>query len=372
VFYGNPDAETPEGADTNLWTVTGHAFPEPDDDDSPGLLFASSADGRNPDDPNPNRVSATLFGFVPFPHDDANLDPDDPNDEDDPKRFDLARRTVRELPRDNRVARYAHFFKIEAALEEVRDGDGNTGDVTSVNITPASRPVRLQVSSQIRPARIRVDYRREIAALRAGMAYAMGPHSQSDVNQMNPTAFEIVDRAAARAGILFRGDDETALFTKEIGTGNAEITYWTAARGNRPRSPAQTVRIHNFSGWSGTDTSAVRAGRNAARGTFRLPRGYEVRAVGSEGRWRTSVGRITSTMEFEIRRRGNARFDATGAPWLRAGTATASHSRILTVTVDTFQAGTDKNNQPILRTGVTDVQVTEFPVETAPDNSNGD
>jgi hypothetical protein len=296
LFYGNPNPGDNVTIDTDRWTVTGYDF---EDTDLPPLLFASSRDGRNPD--NPATDNDTVFGFMNFTE------------------ADITRTTVRDLPRDGRVTRTPFFFRLggDVKLEpEVVTAE----NPQRVIISPASRTVRLQVSSQLRPARIRVDYRREIVRFKAGMAFNIG-------KEIGENRIFLVDRGTARSGFAFRDEEMPILGA----SGNTELTYWTAASGNRPRSAETTVIIHNSSNWTGSDTTAVRNGFDRNRRTFRLPRGYEVRQLESTGRWVTSVRNPTGTMELEIRRRGNARFEAKGRPWIRAGTTTASVVQKLTI-----------------------------------------
>jgi hypothetical protein len=326
VFYGDPDGDELEDMDTNTWTVTGHDF---EDEDLPDLLFATSADKKNPDNPKPEKAAANpgqtdkdVFGFVKFDPDNA------------PK--------VKDLPKDGKVLQSVYLFKVAAGMnDDEEDDEGNQ----IITLSPASKFVKVTVSSQIKPANINVDYKKERVALKAGMAYYYGSMTDADKTVMT--------KADAAIGLLFKDEDADAPLLGS--TGNTNLTYWTAANGKKPRSKEQKIIVHNYSKWS--DNSAVASGFDKTKRTYRLPRDYEVRPLDSNGKWVTSIPKVTSTVEYEIRRKGTARYDGTGKPWLKGGTRTASEVRKLTIVVDEYKAGKDKNKEDIMKTGIISVKV---------------
>ncbi|MCL2099734.1 MAG: hypothetical protein FWH24_04780 [Oscillospiraceae bacterium] len=291
-------------------------------------MFATSADKKNPDPESKNNVGSDIpgekdnhvFGFETF-------DPDTP-----PK--------VKDLPRDGKALKSVYFFKVAAGFEPEENDSGVT---TAVTISPASKFAKLTVSSQTKPAKIKVDYKKERVALKAGISYIYGAMTESI----------IMEKADVKRGLPFR-DDAAAVQLLDNSGGSSTLTYWTAANGKKPRSKEQIVTVYNYSSWN--DNAAIAAGYNKTKYTYKLPKGYEVRPVGSEGKWGTSVRRVTSTTEFEVRRKGNAKFDAKSSTWLKAGTRTASEFKILEITVGEYTVK-DRKNQEIQKTGITKVEV---------------
>ena|GEM_PF-3420467 len=323
VYYGNVDADKPEDRDTDTWTVTGYDFGEIGDPDYPSdkLFFASSKDGKNPDTGEPTlsgpaNNANSAFGFMIF------------NPEEPPK--------VKDLPvSTGKVTRSAYYFKLAADVKMLSDDTDSfdpAEDVDRAVISPASKTVRLQVSSKLKPANIKVDYKKERVLLKNGMAY-------KDDNDD-----KYVDKALSKAGIQFRDTTGNAtgsvIFSSTVAGQSEDLTYWTAANGKKPQSEPRTVKVYDYSTWTGADESAVKSGFNEDKRTYRLPKGYEARPLGSTSKWRTSVGKVTSEKEFEVRRRGNARFDAKNInTWLRAGTNTASVSKKLTIEFGEYNDG---------------------------------
>jgi len=308
IWYGN---NTPgEDNDDNTWTVTGHTFGEK----LPGLLFATSADRKNPDADNAARGE---FGFKPF-------DPEEPPEV--------------KLLVNNKVSRHTYLFKVEATVDQAQTADDTPG---AVILTPASKTVRLNVSSQTRPTRMSVNYRTERITLRAGTAYTIHA-SPSSITGLMTTA----DR---KQGIMFV-DNNRNIFTAVAPDGSVQITYWTAANGKKPQSAPETVKIWNYRKWNLEDTNAVEGGLDKAKGRYKLPRGYEIRQIsasGATGKWTTSVRKMNTPdkVAFEVRIRGNARFDAKNpTDWKRVGTLTASESQRLEIT---FGEYTVKNRRGV-------------------------
>jgi len=174
----------------------------------------------------------------------------------------------------------------------------------------------------LKPVIPKVDYKKDIATVSAGTAYWFaGLTGKTDEDDKPITeAFGIVmDRSSVKAGIPFTGSEEDGIFGILDGVptgGQTTLTVWSEANGARPRSRATSVIVYSYSAWSSKDTTAVQAGFVAnskfpkGAGTYKLPKGYEVRPIDSTGKWEKSIKNVIGDDEWEIRRIGTASFDA--------------------------------------------------------------
>lgn len=118
---------------------------------------------------------------------------------------------VKELPLDGKIKKTVYFCRMQAKI------DGST-------IMPASKPVKLSVSSQQKPKALKIDYKKETMK---GFA-DMGASFLSSV----------MSKDAARQAIDINNVTANGTLTSLIDDGS--FTYWTAPTRNKPASPVVT------------------------------------------------------------------------------------------------------------------------------------
>jgi hypothetical protein len=277
------------------------------------ILYATSADGKTPHTGDPTvwndaRTTAARFNFRPFPH------------EEGEKVLTFANAAAAARPtRLTYLAKTAPIFTPPATADD------------AWTFTPSSKVARLRVTSVTRPVLPRVDYRREVMTLRAGMAYRIGTASPTSMG--TGTGVALATRENARAGIPFNtpadaepGTPPGLLANIPTNEQRVPVTVWTEANGRSPQSFPNEIFVY---GPSALTTNVVRDGINAGirnagtpKVSFKLPRGYEVRPAGeADAEWSTTIT-VSLTMEgfsttattvnndntWQVRRMGTARF----------------------------------------------------------------
>lgn len=329
VYYGNPNGknEIEIDGDTwgDTWTVTGFDYKTANTSEKESdakLFFASSADKKTADtddlsNNNPTVNADAKFGFTLFGKND---------------KFPL----VKDLS-NNKVIKTTYLFRLSATWEkQTIDSEDGVEEEVYV-ITPASKTVKLTVSSKLKPGNAKVDYKKERVTLKAGSAYYYGDDIKgttiADAMTIAKTKAAIMTKSTTKSGILFRGTNENTIggnLLDNTPSSISNIIYWTAANGKKPRSVATIITVHNYQSWSTTDTDRIEKAFIKGSGKYKLPKGYEV-LLPNEEKWKTSVSvKKFSSGEntVKIRKKGNAKFDAKNtSTWLKAGTNTASESK---------------------------------------------
>jgi hypothetical protein len=274
VFYPADTADN-----INMWTVTGAT-------DLSKLMVT------------------TAFGNKKTPDRAENIFISDVESWEDWETFDSAGYPVAELPETDKVA-YAYYIAKTAPVI----GD-NLTDPKTRKITPASKIVKLKVSSEIKPPKVTVDYKKEIVKMKANYAYRMWGEETDAV---------ILNKTNAKAGIKFK--DLFGMEYKEITETNLkkEIEVYIAATGKKPRSTSIQVIVNGPKAFEGLPES----GFDSYKHKYKLPKGLEVWDK-NKSKWVTSI-KITGNITLDVRERGKAKYDASDSEAnLKAGTRTAS------------------------------------------------
>lgn len=242
---------------------------------------------------------------------------------------------VAPLSKDGKVVKLYYLVKLVPHTNVEKNDDDET-----YTFTPSSKAVKITVSSQIKPGKIKVDYKKEKVTLKHGMVYKKNDEEAS----------EVLSKPVAKVGILF----EEILSASDS---SVEITYWTEATGKTPQSAVTKIKVNNYTAWSGRESKAVEGGYDKLKHTYKLPKGYEVFDE-SKRKWVSSVKGIYDGAEFIVRKKGNAKFDLTTKTFLKPGTLPASKTATLTVSYGEYNTGKkDKSGEPIMKNGITKVTV---------------